>query len=168
MTENNPLTKYYRQPQIYITLPTKGKYYTSDVYTPTETGEIPVLPMTAKDEMSFKTPDAMLNGQATVDVIKSCVPSIVNPWHMPSIDLDAVLVSIRIATYGSNMDMMVTVPKSKETITVQVDLNQTMEKLSQVHINDNITMSNGIIVKIKPLNYQQMSKLQLKSYEEQR
>jgi hypothetical protein len=116
----------------------------------------------------MKQPDSLMNGQATVDVIKSCVPSIVNPWHMPSIDLDAVLVSIRIATYGSNMDMMVTVPKSKETITVQVDLNQTMEKLSQVHINDNITMSNGIIVKIKPLNYQQMSKLQLKSYEEQR
>ena len=43
----NPLNKYYRQPAIYITLPTKGRYYSADVYTPTETGEIPVLPMTA-------------------------------------------------------------------------------------------------------------------------
>ena len=69
MTENtNPLGKYYRQPQIYIKLPSKGKYYTADVFTPTETGEIPVLPMTAKDELAFKTPDAMMNGQATVDV----------------------------------------------------------------------------------------------------
>ena len=32
--------------------------------------------MTAKDEMMFKTPDALLNGQATVDVIQSCIPAI--------------------------------------------------------------------------------------------
>ena len=66
MTENtNPLGKYYRQPQIYIKLPSGGRYYPKEVYTPTETGEIPILPMTAKDEMAFKTPDAMINGQAT-------------------------------------------------------------------------------------------------------
>jgi hypothetical protein len=149
-------------------LPSGGRYWPTGSLADSVTDEHSVYAMTARDEIVMKQPDSLMNGQATVDVIKSCVPSIVNPWHMPSIDLDAVLVSIRIATYGSNMDMMVTVPKSKETITVQVDLNQTMEKLSQVHINDNITMSNGIIVKIKPLNYQQMSKLQLKSYEEQR
>ena len=91
MVENtNPLNKYYRQPSIYITLPTKGRYYSADVYTPTQTGEIPVLPMTAKDEIAFKTPDAMLNGQATVDVIKSCCPNILNPWQLTNYDLDTV------------------------------------------------------------------------------
>ena len=60
-TNTNPLGKYYRQPQIYITLPTKGKYYPADAYTPSDTGEIPVFPMTAmddgtctKEEQSFK------------------------------------------------------------------------------------------------------------------
>jgi len=163
-----PLENYFRQPQLAMKLPSGGRYWPTGSLADSVTDEHSVYAMTARDEIVMKQPDSLMNGQATVDVIKSCVPSIVNPWYMPSIDLDAVLVSIRIATYGSNMDMMVTVPKSKETITVQVDLNQTMEKLSQVHINDNITMSNGIIVKIKPLNYQQMSKLQLKSYEEQR
>ena len=28
------------------------------------------------DEITFKTPDALLNGQATVDVIQSCIPNI--------------------------------------------------------------------------------------------
>ena len=110
MTENNPLGKYYRQPQIYITLPSKGRYYTPDVFTPTENGEIPVLPMTAKDEMAFKTPDAMMNGQATVDVIKSCVPNIKNPWKMTNYDTDTVLLAIRIATYGETMDITFTTP----------------------------------------------------------
>ena len=62
MTEN-ALNKYYRQPQIYIKLPSGGKWYGPDVLTPTETGELPVLPMTAKDELAFKTPDALINGQ---------------------------------------------------------------------------------------------------------
>ena len=163
-----PLENYFRQPQLSMSLPSRGQYWPSGSLAETATGEHPVYAMTARDEIVMKQPDALMNGQATVDVIRSCVPTIVNPWHMPSIDLDAVLVSIRIATYGSNMDMMVTVPKSKETITVQVDLNQTMEQLSRVDINDNISMNNGITVKIKPLNYQQMSKIQLKSYEEQR
>ena len=163
-----PLENYFRQPQLSMSLPSRGQYWPSGSLAETATGEHPVYAMTARDEIVMKQPDALMNGQATVDVIRSCVPTIVNPWHMPSIDLDAVLVSIRIATYGSNMDMMVTVPKSKETITVQVDLNQTMEQLSRVDINDTISMNNGITVKIKPLNYQQMSKIQLKSYEEQR
>lgn len=163
-----PLENYFRQPQLSMSLPSQGRYWPAGSVANVATGEHPVYAMTARDEIVMKQPDALMNGQATIDVIKSCVPSLLNPWHMPSIDLDAVLVSIRIATYGANMDMMVTVPKSTETITVQVDLNQTMEQLSQVDIQDVITMPNGITVKIKPLNYQQMSKLQLKSYEEQR
>ena len=163
-----PLENYFRQSQLSMSLPSQGRYWPAGSVANVTTGEHPVYAMTARDEIVMKQPDALMNGQATIDVIKSCVPSLLNPWHMPSIDLDAVLVSIRIATYGANMDMMVTVPKSTETITVQVDLNQTMEQLSQVDIQDVITMPNGITVKIKPLNYQQMSKLQLKSYEEQR
>ena len=115
MTENtNPLSKYYRQPQIYITLPSKGKYYTSDVFTPTETGEVPVMPMTAKDELAFKTPDAMISGQATVDVIQSCIPNIKNAWKMVNFDTDAVLLAIRIATYGETMNISYTVPITNE------------------------------------------------------
>ena len=60
--------------------------------------------MTAKDEMAFKTPDAMINGQSTVDVIKSCVPNLLDPWKMVNYDTDAVLLAIRIATYGETMD----------------------------------------------------------------
>ena len=89
---NKPLEKYYRQPSVYISLPTKGKYYTSDVFTQSETGEIPILPMTAKDELAFKTPDAMINGQATVDVIKSCVPKFLDPWKITNYDDDSELI----------------------------------------------------------------------------
>ena len=94
----NPLQKYFRQPKIYLSLPSKGHWYPEGAIEMTENGELPVYAMTAKDELAFKTPDALLNGQSVVDVVKSCLPNIKDPWLMPSIDVDAILIAIRIAT----------------------------------------------------------------------
>ena len=66
--------------------------------------------------MAFKTPDAMIIGQATVDVIMSCCPNILDPWKLSNYDLDTVLLGIRIATYGETMDINATVPKVNEQI----------------------------------------------------
>ena len=70
----NPLKKHLRQPKIYIKLPSQGKYWHPNAIDFPESGELPVYAMTARDEITFKTPDALLNGQATVDVIQSCMP----------------------------------------------------------------------------------------------
>ena len=96
----NPLSSFYRAPKSYTGLPSQGKYYTDDIVEMPDNGELPIYPMTAKDEMMFKTPDALLNGEATVQVIQSCIPQIKNAWAMPSIDCDAALIAIRMATYG--------------------------------------------------------------------
>ena len=69
----NPLSKYFRQPKLYIQIPSRGKYYQQGSIEYPENGELEVYSMTAKDELVFKTPDALLNGQATVDVIQSCI-----------------------------------------------------------------------------------------------
>lgn len=101
----NPLASFFRQPKIYVSLPSKGMFWTKESLEMTENGELPVYAMTAKDEIMLKTPDALISGQATVDVIQSCIPAIKDAWKMPSIDLDTILVAIRIATYGEKMDL---------------------------------------------------------------
>ena len=169
MTENtNPLGKYYRQPQIYIRLPSKGKYYGPDVFTPTETGEIPVLPMTAKDELSFKTPDSMMSGQSTVDVIQSCVPNFKNAWKMVNFDTDAVLLAIRIATYGETMDVNYKVPVTNEDMSHTVNLPALLEELARVDIVDEATTKTGFKVKLAPLDYQSLSQIQTAQFEQQK
>ena len=107
---NNPLSNYFRQPKLYIKLPSHGEFYAEGSLDRSDIDEYAVYAMTAKDELMFKTPDALMNGQATVEVIKSCVPAIKNPWQMPSIDLDAVLIAIRLATYGENLDVSSSCP----------------------------------------------------------
>ena len=83
---------------------------TSIVDETPESGEYPVYAMTAKDEILFKTPDALLNGQATVDVIQSCMPNVKDAWKAPSIDMDAMLVAIRMASYGELLPMKGMIP----------------------------------------------------------
>ena len=164
----NPLEKYYRQPAIYIKLPSKGKYYPAEVFTPTETGEIPVLPMTAKDELAFKTPDAMINGQSTVDVIKSCVPNLLDPWKMVNYDTDAVLLAIRIATYGETMDITFRVPGLDEQQQHTMNLPALLEDLGRIEIADSTTTSKGFKVDIQPLDYKTLTKIQIARFEQQK
>ena len=83
LTSNNPLQNFMRQPKLYITLPSNGMYWPKGSLEVTETGEFPVYSMTAKDELTLKVPDALLNGQGIVDVIQHCIPNIRNAWAIP-------------------------------------------------------------------------------------
>ena len=162
------LEKYYRQPQLHISLPSKGKWWPPGSIEFSANNELPVMPMTAKDEIAMKQPDALMNGQATVDVVQSCIPGIKNAWLIPSIDIDAILLGIRIATYGDTMEIATKVPSTNEENTVQVNLVQTMEMIQNPKIIDTITTTNGLVITIKPANYKQNTAVQMEVYEEQR
>ena len=171
MTENsntNPLSKYFRQPAIYIKLPSQGRYYDKQTFTPTETGEIPILPMTAKDELAFQTPDGMMNGQSTVDVVKSCVPNMLDPWQMVNYDTDVILLAIRIATYGETMDIKYVTPVTNEEQSATVNLPQMLEQIAQFKIEDYASTSKGFKVKISPLTYKTLTKVQVAQFEQQK
>ena len=169
MTETaNPLSKYYRQPGVYIKLPSGGKYFSEGAFQPTANGEIPVLPMTAKDELNFKTPDALLNGQATVDVIQSCVPNIKDAWQVVNHDVDTILLAIRIATFGENMDIEAPVPVTNEMQTHLVNLPGILETLKITDLKDEITTKSGFKIKVAPLTYKDLTKNQLAAFEQQK
>lgn len=164
---DNPLKKYFRQPKIYITLPSDGLYYKNQDIEMPESREIPVYPMTAKDELAFKTPDSLLNGQTTVNVIQSCVPAIKNAWNMPSIDLDAILVAIRMATFGEMLDIETVVPGLDEERTFELDLRTVLEQLQNNHF-DNTLHIGDMTVTLRPLTYREFTDNALKTFQEQR
>mgnify|MGYP001039457023 FL=1 len=166
-TNTNPLGKYFRQAKIYINLPSNGEFYDPGAIEKTETGEYPVFAMTAKDELSMKTPDALLNGQATVDVIQSCMPNIKNAWGMPSLDLDAVLTAIRIASYGETMDLTITIPNTQIEDTYSVDLRRVLDNFVSIEYENKVFV-NDMTIFLKPLNYKSFTKNAIKTFEEQR
>ena len=165
--QNNPLKKYFRQAKLHITLPSEYNFYPPGSIEIPESGELEVFSMTAKDELSFKTPDALLNGQATVDVIQSCIPAIKNAWIMPSIDIDAALVAIRMATYGETLTMTTKVPVTGEERDYELNLREVLDNFSNLKY-ENVVQSGELTIYLRPLTYQEFTKNALKTFEEQR
>ena len=164
---NNPLAKHFRQPKLFIRLPSNGAYYPAGTFEPTENMEFPVYPMTAKDEILFKTPDALLNGQSIVSVIQNCVPNIKNGWMIPSIDIDAVLIAIRIATYGDTMDMEFKIPETNEERAFEIKLTPLLDTLTGQEY-DSVITHGQFTFEITPGNYKTFTDQSLKTFEEQR
>jgi hypothetical protein len=164
----NPLAGFFRQPKIYISLPSRGKFYPDGALEVSDNGEYPVFAMTAKDELLFKTPDALMNGSATVEVIKSCIPAIKDPWAMPSIDLDAVLIAVRLATYGPEMEVTTTCPNCNEDDEKAADLRVLLDNLRDLEFEEKIEIGSDMVVFIKPMAYSEISKTSIRTMEQQR
>lgn len=164
----NPLSHYMRQPKIYIPLPSNGKWWKPGSLELTETGEYPVYSMTARDELLFKTPDALLNGQSVVDVIQSCMPNIKNAWDMPSIDFDSVLIAIRLASYGEIMSVKHTIPVINEEVDYDLDIRHLLDQQRNNIWIEQITIDEDFIIYVKPLTYRDMSKTSIKTFETSR
>jgi hypothetical protein len=163
----NPLSQWFRQPKIYIRLPSKGEFYPEGSLDKSANDEYAVYAMTAKDELMFKTPDALLSGQTTVEVVKSCIPAILDPWKMPSIDLDTALIAIRIATYGENMEVTANCPHCNHENEYDINLIGWLEKISQVNFETEVLL-DPLTIHIRPYTYKEVTDASLKTFEQQR
>jgi len=167
MNPNNPLKQYFRQPAIYIRLPSQGKNYPEGSLNMPPTGELAVYPMTAIDEITYRTPDALYNGQATVNVIQSCIPDIKDAWAVPSTDVDTLLIAIRIASYGHDMDFNTTCPACKKDSEHTIDLRTVLDSIRIADYGKTVTAGDMEIF-FKPLNYGHLNNNNQMQYENQK
>lgn len=165
MVSNNPLKQYFRRPSIYIKL--SSSEYDLTTLQPTPSDEYPVYPMTAIDEITSRTPDAVLNGNAVVDIIKSCVPNVLNPWNLTSDDVDTLLIAIRVASNGETIDINSNCPNCKEDLKFNTNL---VKILGDRRKNDYtyVLTIRELSIKFKPLNYFESNKNGLLQYELQK
>lgn len=164
---NNPLFKHFRQPSVYLKLPSLGQYYAEGTIDLPATGQIPVYPMTVKDELTLKTPDALMNGQGMADVIVSCCPNIKDVWKTPVVDIDPIFIAIRIASYGSEMDIKTDCPECKEPNEHTIDLNHILDNAKTIDYS-RPTFIDRLKFKFKPQTYKNINDVSLINYEEQR
>jgi hypothetical protein len=163
----NPLAKHFRQPAVYIKLPSNGKWYPEGTLDLPVTGEVPIYAMTARDELTMKTPDALMNGASTIGVIESCCPAIKNAWKMPTIDLDAVLIAIRLATFGKEMEFSATCPHCGTEHDHALDLSYMLGKIQPADWSKPVSV-NDLEIILKPQLYEEYNKNNMLNFEEQR
>jgi hypothetical protein len=154
MTNKQALKDFYRSPKLYIQLPSGGKFYNDDVIDWPESGELPILAMTPRDELIVRNPDALLNGDAVLKVVESCVPTIKKPAEIIAPDMELILVAIRAA---SEKDRTLTVnrdcPECEHENSFDMDLSIAVQDFEEIKSLSEFTLSNGLEIGIRPANY---------------
>jgi len=164
---NNPLKQYFRRPAIYLKLPSGGKGYPPGALTIPESGELPVYPMTAIDEITAKTPDALFNGTAIYELIKSCVPDIKDPWLINSTDLDPTLIAIRAAAGSNSMEIESTCPSCSNVSSYGLDLIGLLGNIKAGDYDTELTIGD-LSFKFRPLIFKEMNEANMGKFEAQK
>lgn len=165
--QTNPLKQFFRKPGIWVKLPSQGKFYEARPADLNDMGEIPIYPLTAKDELLLKNADSLLNGNAITQLVNSCAPSIKDPVNMPSIDLDAILVAIKRCTYGETMDVTTQCDcDDKTTNEVSVNLNHLIAGITVIEEIPPIEHESGVKIFTKPITVDHLLKLNWVQYEQ--
>ncbi len=154
----NPLKNYFRTFKLYMKLPSGMSYYTPDVVTFTDKGEIGVLPMTGKDELAFKNPDALLNGEALIEVLTSCVPAVKLPRALLTNDIDALITAIRYATYNDALETELKCPKCGHDNVFKLDLQYALDNMTELEPEYVINLETGLSVFLKPYTFPDLLK----------
>jgi hypothetical protein len=165
---NNPLAKHFRQPAVYLKLPSGGRFYPEGTLEIGVSGEVPIYPMTVKDELLLKTPDALMNGSSIAGLIASCCPSIKDPWNMPLVDLDPVLIAIRLASYGKGMDMTSKCTSCGEENEHTIDLNRVLDNLRPIGNYDKQNFISGLVFDIQPQTFKEINTASQIAFEQQK
>jgi len=163
----NPLKQYFRRPAIYLKLPSNGVGYAPGVIEIPESGDLPIYPMTAIDEITARTPDALYNGTAVIEIIKSCAPNIKQPWSIFSTDLDAVLIGIKAASSGTELEMESDCPKCKESGKYGVNLAGMLSQLKSGDYSVELNV-NDLYFKFRPLCFKEMNEINLRQFDIQK
>jgi hypothetical protein len=167
MPQTNPLQQYFRQPAIYIRLPSAGKHYPPGTLDMPANGELPVLPMTAVDEITYRTPDALFNGSAMVNVIQSCVPNIHDAWSIPAMDVDSILVGIRLASYGHEMELGTTCTACHKESDFTVDLRSVLDSIRSPNYDQSVRHGD-LEFYFRPMSYRNLNENNQIQYEQQK
>lgn len=161
----NPLSQFNKKTARYIKIPSQGAGYQKGIHL-SDSGELAVYPMTARDELMLKSPDALLNGQAVTSVLRNCVPDIADPNEILVTDLDAIMVAIRMATYSDVMEMSIECTNCTHKNTVDLNLPSLLDQQTYWVGLTEVQMASGIKVRLRPYNVRDKNRMSISSFDQ--
>lgn len=167
MDTTNPLARYCRAATVHQALPTSGQFFEEGEIDLALNGEVAILPMTASDEIILKNPDALLNGEALERLFKSCVPAIKNPRHISVPDMDVLLLAIKLASYGDNLEVNVTCPECENEFSTETSIRGLLSAIAPVKDEDTVLRVNDtMVINLKPYDFESKTILDIKTFQE--
>lgn len=145
---NNPLLDFYREKEIYVTLPTQGKWYKNKPKL-TDDGEIGVMPMTMKDEMLLNIPDSLYNGESLYEIFKSIVPDIIDPYEISIPDVDVLLLASKAVSNGPELPIDARCPHCQTLTSYSISLTKILSKVKKVELDTEVEVKK-LKIKMRP------------------
>ena len=162
---DNPLNKYFRKPALYVSLPTKGKFNPEIDQTIIE--EVGVMPMTAIDEITMRNPDALLNGEALISLIESCVPSIKDARKLCNIDAEALYLAIQYATNGKDVTYTHKCKECENQNEFNIDIDFVLNKFPEINEVEPVIYED-LTIHLRPPTLESVTRVPLIQLEEKR
>jgi hypothetical protein len=167
----NPLQGYFKQPSLYIKLPSQNFWYGDDDIKFDNDGELAIYPMSAIDEIMINTPDAILNGTTLENIVKNCVPGIINAKKIVIPDLEAIFLAIKKASTNKNgiYEFEEKCPKCNAENSFDINLTVLIDSMTSIELSDSIiTLDDNLIIYVKPYTLEMRQLYTKKEIEEQR
>lgn len=164
MEEVNPLKSKIRVPKIYLRLPSGGRYNKQQIHL-SNSGELPIRAMTARDELLIRNPDALLNGDAVEKLINSCVPEIQDVRESPVNDTDIILLAIKYATYGDKFEFTVKCPKCDSENKKTLSIRSMLDSATDLPQFTSVTLDDGCELFLRPYSFENSNKASLMEFD---
>lgn len=165
----NPLEPYFRKPQVYISLPSQGRWYKPQDITLTGDNELAIYGMTARDDVLLNTPDAMLNGEALRKVIANCVPDVHNINALVTPDLEAIFVGMKLASGDGTIEINRECPKCGHDCSWDLQCQPILDRQTLIEHQDGVVVvDQSLEIHVKPYDYQQRGIFIQREYQEER
>ena len=168
MTETivNPLLAPLQLPGEIYQLPSRGLLYTNGEIDPSATdAEIHVHAMTAFDEITMKNPSMLFSGKALTQVLRTTIPEILKPEELYSKDVDAIMIFLRLVTYGPEYELSINHGCENATDhNYMVNLQDTLNKIQYLDptlfdTEYKVKLDNGQTVLLQPVKYKHVIEL---------
>jgi hypothetical protein len=164
----NPLASYFRLPGLSVSLPTSGVFMPEGSIEFNDDGTVNVMPMRGADEILLMSPDALMNNTAITNLIKSCVPQIKKPEFVSVPDLDVLLLAIRVASTGPDMEINLICEKCSHETTFEINIPEMIQTAKSIDPINTVRVRDDMIAQVAPLTLQNHNKLLTEVFRETR
>lgn len=170
MNKMNPLSKYTKVEVLYTKLVSNDviAYPAGVLNNPTV--ECGICARSARDELMFNNPDALINGEAVANVIENCVPNIGNARKLFVPDVELLLIGIKIATKETTYNIEVECPECSHHGAFERNLEALLASAELLEEQPELLLEEvgGLLLKFKPHTWEEHSVFGQKMFIEQK
>lgn len=166
MSNMNPLSQYTKNPIKFTRLVSNNKIPYKPGVLKNPDDELGICARSARDELLFNNPDALMNGKAVKNVIENCVPDVLNADELYLPDVELLLLGIKLATKETTYEIETPCPACSKYGMFERDVNYLFETANLIKEEPTLVLENGLVLYLKPHTWKQHTEFSTDAFQQ--